>query len=191
MAMKDKTTTKQNRFDSTKASLFIIFAVIFIVAPMIYFVFVPDIRKLKFSVMTKERTEITLSQTRAEAQLQEANLAETRATNLQILNRLRAKFSTDLFHKEISKFFSNAEIKKLNEKPIKHKTLPNVEYDNYSIEAELKEPNNFYDFADFLKNYGNIIELSLPFQINADSAHLLKWDFIIRVYYAKEEQGAE
>lgn len=171
---------KNRRIDPIKAFLAIFFSAIISIVMIVQF-FIPDIKKLKIVHMNRDKTEITLEQARIENETKKKNLLKITSENKRAINILENKFLSNKFHSEISKYFSQIDL------DIKGKNINDqFETKEFGIKAELKDPNNFYEFIDSLKNSSYAVGVDFPIAIKADENFNLELDFIIKAYSIKE-----
>ncbi|MDR0665224.1 MAG: hypothetical protein LBF86_06865 [Helicobacteraceae bacterium] len=179
---------RPRNIDVTKATLFTLF-IFFTILALIYFFFVPDVRRLKLVTMSKSRSDISLQQIKAELKLRESNLEGTKLEHNDRLKALANDFPIDDFHKEASRFFSKFDLTPVKINSDSPPKSLRVNIYEYNVGAELREPSDFYDFVEFINNYRNAIELTLPITIKADQNNRLSWDFGLKVYRSSADRS--
>ncbi|MDR2151679.1 MAG: hypothetical protein LBO72_02555 [Helicobacteraceae bacterium] len=179
---------KPRNIDVTKATLFTLF-IFFVAFALIYFSFIPDVRRLKLVTMATDRSDMALRQTKTELKLRESNLADMKLEHNDRLRALESDFSIENFHKDASRFFSKIDLQSFRIDPIASLQLPRVNIDEYNVSAELNEPADFYDFVEFINSYKNAIELTLPITIKTDSGDRLLWNFGLKIYRSNTDQS--
>ena len=180
----------QRKIDITKATLFILFAFIFTIT-VVYFAFVPDIKRLKIASMTIQRANITLEQAKAEHQIQLRRLDETKATFSDSLALLSTPFSIEGFHSDTKRYFADFELTDINFSNTIASRIDRLDISTYTVSVVLKSPNDFYGFAEYLNSYRNVVELALPISIKINEEYGLKWDFGLKVFRTIEVQSPQ
>ncbi|MDR2033279.1 MAG: hypothetical protein LBP89_01420 [Helicobacteraceae bacterium] len=178
--------SKPRDIDITKATIFIL-AIFFVSLALIYFTFIPDMRRLKLAVMGRDRADITLRQTQTELELQRSNLINMIENRNEDLAVLKNEFTIERFYQDATRFFSKSDFATIKIDPSSSTRLSRVTIDEYNVSVALKEPTDFYDFIEFINNYKNAVEISLPISVKADSDYQLNWSFGIKVYRSTRE----
>jgi hypothetical protein len=179
---------KPRNVDITKATLFTLL-ILFVSFGLIYFAFIPDMRRLKIVTMAKDRANITLQQVKSELKLQQSNLIGLKQNYKEELAALDNEFAIETFHKDAANFFSKFDFRALQINPAASLNLPRMIVSEYNVSAELREPDDFYDFVEFINSYKNAIEITLPITIKVDQSDRLLWNFGIKIYQSSSDQS--
>lgn len=172
---------KNSKLDPIKAFAFL-FTVGIISTIIVITNFIPDIKKLKISQMTRDKTAITLEQVSIENSSKKTSLEKIRTDNIAAINALENKFLTNKFHDEISGYFSQIEINR------KSSTVSDgIETKRYLAKAELKDPTKFYDFVESLTKSAYAVGVEFPIHIKADENYNLTLEFDVVVHNLVEE----
>ncbi|MDR2638910.1 MAG: hypothetical protein LBC09_03615 [Helicobacteraceae bacterium] len=171
----------------TKATLFTLFIALMVFA-LIYFIYIPDMRRFKLAKMTNDRAGITLQQTKSELRVHQDNLVAAKTEHSDKLAVLKNDFSSENFHKDISSFFSKLDLESLKINQSASLKLPRMTISEYNVSAELREPADFYDFVEFINSYKNAIEIALPINVKVDQGDRLLWSFGVKIYQSNPDQ---
>lgn len=170
---------RDKKIDLIKAFLFVLFTVI-MSAGLIFMLFIPDIKSMKRVHMERDRILLLLDQAKRENEAKIIALNKTEENNKRAMEILQNKFLPSKFHSEISKHFSQVELKE-----IKADQLEQFETKEFAVTALLKDPNNFYDFIDSLANTSYATGVDFPISIKADEEFNLELDFLIKSHNTK------
>ncbi|GHV03860.1 hypothetical protein AGMMS50229_03950 [Campylobacterota bacterium] len=176
-------STKINKIDSVKATLFILLAIMVLVL-LLFTLYMPEIRRLKLAVSYNERSLILLQQEMIELQTKKANVSELREANRNALTLLGKQFDPDHAISELKRFFPTIDLATIKITPVENRPILNFIISEYDVSCELKSPDEFYSVLEFFNSYSSVASVSFPISINNNDRNSLNWRFRLNVFRA-------
>lgn len=162
--------------DITKLTIFSLVFIIFMLI-MVFSIAMPTIDKYKQASEINSEKRINLTKIE---QIYNENLSvyeNLKSEHQRALNLLKNSFNEMKFISMAGKYFSNVYLSR----PTILNDDPRYIINQVSVSAQMKNPQNLYDFINDLRNYDSLINVNFPIEMKSKDGYI-ETSFVIKIY---------
>ena len=162
--------------DITKLTIFSLVFIIFMLI-MVFSIAMPTIDKYKQASEINSEKRINLTKIE---QIYNENLSvyeNLKSEHQRALNLLKNSFNEMKFIRMAGKYFSNVYLSR----PTILNDDPRYIINQVSVSAQMKNPQNLYDFINDLRNYDSLINVNFPIEMKSKDDYI-ETSFVIKIY---------
>jgi hypothetical protein len=164
----------------TKNLGFLMFTLIF-VGLIVFLMIIPTIKEYRSQSGDYRRSVAILEQMDGEYNTLLNQFSELKRENKKILQSFQGEFNVGRFLRDSRAFFTNTSITKLDAKDY----MGAFQMYEFNTTSNIKNPQVFYDFLEYLSKYDSVIEGAFPIYFENDSSRI-DANFKLKVYSIKE-----
>lgn len=171
--------TSLQEIDILKLIMFVL-AFLLVCVAFIVLLIIPSIKEYKKLKIANHSTLLNLARIEQIYNTNADALSQFKLHNQRTLMAISNDFNKEDFLKNASKYFKSAQ---LNAIESEDNNASFIQYE-LSVQGTLSNPNNFYDFIDFINEYDNIILVEFPIQMRTKGDEI-DANFNIKVFEVK------
>lgn len=165
-----------NNIDITKLTIFSLVFIIFMLI-MVFSIAMPTIDKYKQASEINSEKKINLTKIE---QIYNENLSvyeNLKSEHQRALNVLKNSFNEMKFISMAGRYFNNVYLSR----PTILNDDPRYIINQVSVSAQMKNPQNLYDFINDLRNYDSLINVNFPIEMKSKDDYI-ETSFVIKIY---------
>ncbi len=162
--------------DITKLTIFSLVFIIFMLI-MVFSIAMPTIDKYKQASEINSEKKINLTKIE---QIYNENLSvyeNLKSEHQRALNVLKNSFNEMKFISMAGRYFNNVYLSR----PTILNDDPRYIINQVSVSAQMKNPQNLYDFINDLRNYDSLINVNFPIEMKSKDDYI-ETSFVIKIY---------
>lgn len=162
--------------DITKLTIFSLVFIIFMLI-MVFSIAMPTIDKYKQASEINSEKRINLTKIE---QIYNENLSvyeNLKSEHQRALNVLKNSFNEMKFISMAGRYFNNVYLSR----PTILNDDPRYIINQVSVSAQMKNPQNLYDFINDLRNYDSLINVNFPIEMESKDGYI-ETSFVIKIY---------
>lgn len=145
---------------------------------LIFTLIIPSIRHYKEAKIVNNDKIVNLNKIQQVYQARKTELSDLRTQNSKSLLAMKNTFSETKFNTAAEQYFTDVKLTRLPKEDT-NETFLRYEL---NVVADVRSPNNFYNFLDFINNYDNVIKVDFPITMTSTNTNKINISFKIKIY---------